>query len=142
MIVASNWGCTDEWATTGSAIDDMGCVFISTPIAGRGWLGFNHPYDTESQLKSLRLNIVGYPGDKTHGTMWGDTNQLTRVYDRQLKYAIDTYGGQSGAAVMTSKGEVVGVHNYGGSDGNLASRITPAVKTLFQKWWQKSGSTP
>ena len=140
-IEASNWGCTDEWSQTGSQVDDMGCIFINQPIPGRGWLGFDHPYNTDSQLLQLKLHVMGYPGDKPTGTMWGDSNQLTRVYDRQLKYAIDTMGGQSGAAVMTSTGEVVGIHNYGANDGNLCSRINPDVKAILHSWWKLSGST-
>jgi hypothetical protein len=46
-------------------------------------------------------------------------------------------GGQSGAPVyIKSAGKrwVVGIHNYGASTGNSATRVTAAVVANFKKW--------
>ncbi|MFM7039831.1 MAG: trypsin-like serine peptidase [Planctomycetaceae bacterium] len=135
---AVNWGCTSEWAQRADAALDFGCIFIREGLQDLGKFGFDHPYGTDEQLMSLRLHIVGYPFDREGGgAQYGDARQLSRVYPNQLRYAIDTAGGQSGAPVFTSDGWVVGIHNYGGAE-NLATRINPSVKRTLFTWLQRS----
>ena len=60
VIIASNWGCTNAWADSENAEeDDMGCVMFKDPIPkSRGWLGFNHPYETREQLLDLKYSVL------------------------------------------------------------------------------------
>ena len=137
-VTAVNWGCTSEWAQRGDQALDFGCIFVRQNLTEFGRFGFDHPYATEEQLMSLRLHIVGYPHDREGGeAQYGAARQLSRVYQQQLRYAIDTAGGQSGAPVFTSDGWVVGIHNYGGSE-NLATRITSPVKQTLFSWLKLS----
>lgn len=137
-VTAVNWGCTSEWADRADAALDFGCIFIRQNLSEFGRFGFDHPYSLDQQLMSLRLHIVGYPFDLEGGeAQYGAAQQLSRVYPTQLRYAIDTAGGQSGAPVFTSDGWVVGIHNYGGSE-NLATRITPSVKGTLFSWLKRS----
>ncbi len=137
-VSAVNWGCTRDWAERADAALDFGCIFIRQDLGEFGRFGFDHPYATREQLMSLKLHIVGYPFDRDNGeAQYGDARQLSNVYPTQLRYAIDTAAGQSGAPVFTSDGWVVGIHNYGGNE-NLATRITPSVKGTLFSWLKRS----
>ncbi len=88
-------------------------------------------------LKALEVNVYGYPGDKTAGTLWGTDRKLSQVTPKRLIYDLSTYGGQSGAPVFYKDGEsrtVVGIHNYGDVSGNSATRITDEVFDHIEAW--------
>jgi V8-like Glu-specific endopeptidase len=65
--------------------------------------------------------IAGYPGDKIPGTMWNGCYALPNgVDDEILYYVIDTYAGQSGAAVRArfarfqdGVSRIIGIHVAG-----------------------------
>ena len=68
--------------------------------------------------------------DSTHQFYHAD--RVKQVEDRVLTYDLDTSGGQSGSALYVRDAEsgkriVIGVHTMGDTDGNSATRITPAI---------------
>lgn len=92
------------------------------------------------------FHVVGYPGDKPLGTMWGHATPLSHVRPRVLEYLIDTYGGNSGGPVFNFNPQaapqdqycVLGIHNYGDLAGNSATRITRDVFENIKRWVARS----
>lgn len=89
--------------------------------------------------------VLGYPGDKTFGTLWGGAGQVDSSLTLRTRYRIDTYGGQSGGVVVRADGArnndcqgacAIAVHAYGndGSGRNSGTRITQQVFDNFQLW--------
>jgi V8-like Glu-specific endopeptidase len=107
-----------------------------------GWFGYASRDD--DHLKSVTVNLAGYPGDggkagqQVDGSQWYNFRAVREVMDRQISYEIDTYGGQSGAPVweMTSNGSRYGlaIHTWGTSVANGATRITREVFDNIVLW--------
>jgi V8-like Glu-specific endopeptidase len=108
-----------------------------------GWFGFAARED--SQFSGITLNLSGYPGDggkagpeRQQGTQWFNSRAVEDVYEKQISYEIDTYGGQSGSPVweMTADGSRYGlaIHTWGTSVANGATRITREVFDMFIGW--------
>lgn len=96
---------------------------------------------SDSDLTGLRINVAGYPGDKPTGTMWWHHDRIANVGASTLSYLTDTAGGQSGAPAFVKRGEeriAVGIHNYGGSTSNSATRITAGVLANFELWMSQA----
>jgi glutamyl endopeptidase len=96
------------------------------------------------QLTQVKATIKGYPGNKPDGTMWEASGKLTiNDQDTQfLFYQISTYGGDSGAGVLSSLlGEtyIAGVHvagsnGPGGLNSNYAVRVSDEMLLNINKW--------
>jgi V8-like Glu-specific endopeptidase len=107
-----------------------------------GWFGYASRDD--DYLKSITLNLSGYPGDggklgqQVDGSQWYNFRGVKEVMDRQISYEIDTYGGQSGAPVWEMRADGgrygVGIHTWGTSVANGATRITRAVFDNIVLW--------
>jgi len=83
--------------------------------------------------------LAGYPGDKPFGELWGMSRKIASVTPQQLRYQIDTMGGQSGSPVYIKRNNqryVVGIHNYGGTTQNSATRITASIYQRLVAWRQ------
>lgn len=110
--------------------DDLG--------AQTGTLGFGSYSD--STLRSLYVNLSGYPSDRGSGReQWYMGGRIEDLSNRQIFYEIDTFGGQSGSAVYRiTDGQryAVGIHAYGvGSRPyNAATRITRPVFDNLLAW--------
>ena len=91
----------------------------------------------DSDLTGHKLNLSGYPSDKTRGTQWFHARALDSITARTLVYSIDTAGGQSGSPVWRlENGErhVVGIHTNGDISGNSATRIVAPVFDNIGRW--------
>ena len=107
-----------------------------------GWFGYSSRAD--DYLKSVTLNLAGYPGDggkapnQVDGSQWYHYRAVKDVLDKQITYEIDTYGGQSGAPVweMASDGSRYGVaiHTFGTPVNNGGTRITGDVFDNIVLW--------
>lgn len=107
-----------------------------------GWFGYSSKDD--DYLKSVTLNLSGYPGDggkagqQVDGSQWYNFRGVKEVMDRQISYEIDTYGGQSGAPVWEMRADGgrygVGIHTWGTSVANGATRITRDVFDNIVLW--------
>ncbi|HUE72726.1 MAG TPA: trypsin-like peptidase domain-containing protein [Pirellulaceae bacterium] len=92
---------------------------------------------SNSELTGQRVNVAGYPGDKPTGTMWWHHDKISSIDATTISYLTDTAGGQSGAAAFLKNGDeriAVGIHNYGASTGNSATRIANSVVANFDLW--------
>ena len=145
--------CRDLRSVTGWTQDnDSDCDYgaILLPADKRygdqlGWFGY--AVRDDDYLRQVTLNLSGYPGDggrtAEDGTQWFMSRAVKDVMARQISYEIDTYGGQSGSPVweMTSNGNRygVGIHTYGTSVSNGATRI---VSEVFQNIVGWAGEAP
>lgn len=105
-----------------------------------GWFGYTPRPD--DYFSGITLNLSGYPGDggktQIEGTQWFHARGIREVFERQISYEIDTFGGQSGGPVFetTSDGSRYGlaIHTWGTSVSNGATRITQDVFDNIIQW--------
>lgn len=133
---ATTWWVPDEWIDTGGQDDfDWGIVRLgSTTLSDQtGYLGISVLTDETLERPDIGPAIVGYPGDKPEGTLWGAmVDSFLWVDAFELIYDIDTYSGQSGSPILLLgdtefQGSIVGVHTWGGNLGNGGIRIDREV---------------
>ena len=97
--------------------------------------------------RSWYININGYPGDKAGKCMWHSHCKYvyTVNYGRQYRYLCDTAGGMSGSAVyvyFSSRSRIIyGVHAYGYSTHNRATRITRSHFNKLRSWIRYYGGS-
>jgi V8-like Glu-specific endopeptidase len=133
------------WTQDNNSDCDYGAILL--PADKRygdqlGWFGYAARDD--DYLRSVTLNLSGYPGDggkapnQEDGTQWYMSRGVKDVMAAQLTYEIDTYGGQSGSPVweMTASGDRygLGIHTWGTSVSNGATRITRDVFDNIVQW--------
>ncbi|MDQ5870933.1 MAG: trypsin-like serine protease [Acidobacteriota bacterium] len=136
VTVTTNIRSTQGWVNDGNPKLDYGAILLPTPLGDKvGWFGCANYSDSE--LQDAAANVSGYPGDKPDGTQWYDARTIAAVEPWNLHYDIDTYGGQSGSAVLRIVGGqrfAVGIHNYGGATTNSATRINASVLANIKSW--------
>ena len=124
------------WVDSGDENYDYAAVIIPVELGRRtGWYGFG-VFD-DATLEACVGNIAGYPGDKPSGTLWWDSHQIASVNATKVFYDIDSFGGQSGAAVYVIRdGKRIGVavHAYGGPVTNSGTRISQPVFQNLKTW--------
>jgi len=129
------------WVFDGNSDYDYGAIILPNDNLGDqvGW--FTHHVFSDSQV-GWTANLVGYPGDKSYGTLWTCAGPIQSATTHKLFYPIDTYGGQSGSPVWIYYSAApniragIAVHAYGtcGSGVNCGPRITGSVSSNFQYW--------
>ena len=137
--VATNFRSVHGWIDDGNRDYDYGAIILGEDCRYGDTLGwFGYQVHSDDDLKSLTVNISGYPGDKPAGTQWFLSGAIKSVSDRTFEYDIDTAGGQSGAPVWAAMNDgsryAVGVHTNGATDGNSATRITQEVFDNVTAW--------
>jgi glutamyl endopeptidase len=88
-------------------------------------------------LKTLGLNLAGYPGDKPSFSQWYTSEWIVEVEDRILRYSNDTMPGNSGSCPWVVQGGerfIVGVHTNGALTTNWATRVTSGVVRNVDAW--------
>lgn len=127
---ADDWWVPDQYAETGLGDWDWGIIKLGTDDLARqtGWFSVAVLSTEALEVPDFRPVIVGYPGDKPDGTMWGLIRPSFLAVDPfELYYDIDTAPGQSGSAIWSAQdgpdfGKIVGIHVRGGQT-NTGSRI-------------------
>jgi V8-like Glu-specific endopeptidase len=134
------------WVLSKSRNYDYGAIILPRTAAVSSQIGaFGFGSFSDSELRSMRLNTAGYPGDKPSGTMWFHGRKAKAVLPEILIYDIDTAGGQSGSPVWirnlsTRKRHIVAIHTNGAASGNSATRITKPVFDNLKKWRSDGGA--
>ena len=122
------------WTEDGDEKFDYGAIVLADPLGDQtGWFAFAAYAD----VTGFRGNISGYPGDKPAGTQWYDSRVIDSSTDRKIFYDIDSFGGQSGAAVyriLNGQRTAFGIHAYGGARVNSATRINRFVFDNLAAW--------
>ncbi len=143
-VTSTTFRSVGGWVNGKKPECDYGCVILPSGTAfpsNPGSFGFA-AFGTETLLAKTSV-LAGYPGDKPFAELWGDKRRLKTVTTKTLIYEIDTFGGQSGAPVyikINGQRFVVGIHNYGGSTSNSATRVTQDVYSRLQAWSQIGGT--
>jgi len=135
-VKAQTFWSVRGWTERGDQNQDYGAIILDTPLGvSTGWFGYGVYED--SRLDGTQAHVAGYPGDKPMGTLWHHSLPIASVSVPKVFYAIDTAGGQSGAAVYVLENNLpiaVAVHAYGGSVSNSGTRITPVVFQNLRQW--------
>jgi len=98
---------TKGWIDNKSTRYDMGAIKLDKPVT------FNE-FITPSIEDSNYGEICGYPGDRDNGLFqYRMTDNLVKKSGR-FYYDADTFGGQSGGALLKNRAVAIGIHNYGG----------------------------
>lgn len=126
------------WTNKKKRSHDYGAIILpSSAPYGRQLGYFGYANLSFFSLLGRRVNLSGYPADKTSGTQWWHARRIKVVTGRTLVYNIDSAGGQSGSPVWrlkNGKRHVVGIHTNGSSSGNSATRIVKPVFNNIKKW--------
>lgn len=127
------------WVNAKKPESDYGCIVLPQgSFNGRNLGSFGFGALSAQELVAKPAVLAGYPGDKPFAELWGMARKIKTVGPVTLGYDIDTMGGQSGAPLYIKRGNggrtVVGIHNYGASTGNSATRVTPAVAQRLLAW--------
>lgn len=141
VVASAELRASSAWTATGSQALDYGAILLDAAFtSGAGSSPDLHPVSVKSdlELSSADVYLSGYPGDKLFGTQWSDDDPVFMVQSERLHYNLDTFGGQSGSAVIDIADQTaVGIHNYGGCP-NRCTRITGAVKADLDAWLVES----
>ena len=125
--MASNAWVPQGWIDSHSAFWDWGVLRLGDSSMGNdvGWLEIGVLQSDSLNATNFHPVISGYPGDKDPGTQWiGTEPSFTNVTATHLYYRIDTYSGQSGAAIWRGNDSVVvGIHMGYTSGTNIGTRI-------------------
>ncbi|MGX5653476.1 trypsin-like serine peptidase [Geodermatophilus nigrescens] len=136
--VSTSFRSTQGWIRDGKADSDYGCVVLPPDaFPGQRFGSFGFGVFPPNVLLAKRAVLAGYPGDKPFAELWGMPFQIKTVEPQRLVYTADTAGGQSGSGVyvkINGKRYVVGIHNYGATSGNSATRVTEPVFRNLQAW--------
>jgi V8-like Glu-specific endopeptidase len=132
------------WYETGDEEFDWGAGKLDCNV-GQSVGFFGYWWQTAS-LNKILATIQGYPGDKADGTQWYHAQKIKATSEFQVFYPADTFGGQSGSPIFTTKTSgpcrgtcAFGIHAYGLHGGsphgnnNHGSRINEDVFDFFQE---------
>jgi V8-like Glu-specific endopeptidase len=126
------------WVTGKKPESDYGCIVLPTgSFNGRNLGSFAVGALSAADLVAKPAVLAGYPGDKPFAQLWGMARKIKTVSATTLTYDIDSMGGQSGAPLYIQRNgsrTVVGIHNYGASSGNSATRVTQGVAQRLIAW--------
>lgn len=126
------------WVNGRKPESDYGCIVLPNgAFGGRNLGSFAISAMSPQAIVAKPAVLAGYPGDKPFAEMWGMARRIKAVGPTTLGYDIDTMGGQSGAPVYIKRNgarTVVGIHNYGSSGGNSATRVTRPVARRLSAW--------
>ena len=136
--MATKFESNNGWINDRNSDYDYGVIILEKAAHPEiGWFSFASAPD--NYLNTNIANISGYPADRDRATrQYYHARKITRSSSRRIYYDIDTYGGDSGAAVWMNLGEnnrvAVGIHTNGSSTSNFGTRITEEVFKNLQNW--------
>lgn len=149
-VTAKKFRCVQAWKENQNSPYDLGGILLPAdhPFGDLGFFGCD-AFDDQT-LMETELTVGGYPGqdpdtpqfNKPKNTLWYDKGNCFDVASTNLKYTMDTQGGQSGGVVYfpgDNGPTAVGVHTAGSTQSNFAVRITPQVLALFKQWAKEAG---
>lgn len=123
-----------QWTGSTNYDYDYGIITLASNIGqAAGWHGYAY---FSSGTSGLAMGVYGYPADRDSGLYQYGAYDYVRTYTtNRLYYYADTYGGQSGGAVIsrgsTYNDYLFGIHsgsNYVGSTlYNRATRMTSGI---------------
>ncbi len=132
-----DWWVPDEWyANPGDVEFDWGIITLADSALSTMAGSFNIASHLTSTLQrpDYQPAMIGYPGDKSLGTMWmGAKPAFLSATDTHLLHEIDTFSGQSGSAIFSVNfdqyflGYISAIHTNGATSFNFGRRVTSEV---------------
>jgi len=122
---------------------DYGAIKLDgSPGNNTGWFGYRTTNGDDLDPVGKSATVSGYPGDKTIGTMWKDSDNINQALEYLLLYQIDTYDGQSGSSVYRNYSDTgqtaIAIHTGSlSSPYNRGTRITLDVFDNIDNWKDK-----
>ncbi len=104
-----------------------------------GWAGFKSvtgPGALNQLDTSIEIEMIGYPGDKTFGTLWSVACEAT-IEKGFWSYYCDTFYGMSGSAIFaknSSENIIIGIHSFGSPLKNGGLLIDSQTYNLILQW--------
>ena len=118
------------WTDSGNSEYDMAAIKLDSSLGKKtGTLPV-----TSSMKVNDKIETSGYPGDKGGNVQYKSAGVLKELTERHLRYEMDTNPGQSGSSVRNSENKVIGVHTFGSSEYNGATRLN-ALNVDYIKHW-------
>lgn len=130
LILPTGWTENCDYTTTDEELAthdyDWAIVVLNTNIGNNsGWLSVKK-YDNYLNLFNLNATIIGYPSTVNDGQtdvyglyQYTSSGIIDTAYSKRIEYTIDTSSGESGAPILNSSNEVIGVH--GGYRSSLSN---------------------
>lgn len=130
-----------QWERSFDSALDYGALKLAEPI-GRQLGFFNIGVLSPRSAVSRIVNVAGYSADKPGRQLWTHADAVVSANRNELFYRIDTYPGASGSPVVfiNRGGEpfAIGIHNRGGSNSNMATRINNDLTgPQIRQWMQE-----
>lgn len=122
----------DYWLH-GETRSDYALLVFREPIGHRlGWMAFG-----TRESGSFYGKIMGYPLDKTFGTLWQARCPIS-LNGSQITHQCDTVEGMSGSPLYVEEAIpfLLGLHTHGGIDTNGGKRITEKMFRVLQAWFE------
>lgn len=123
---AAKMYATKEWVNNASTRYDMGAIKLTKDVKHSDVISVTTTDANEA-------SVCGYPGDRDTGIFQYRMRDMVTKKNGRFYYQIDTFGGQSGAPLLTNAHTAIGIHNYGGCD-NKASDLTNAFIDKIDTW--------
>ncbi len=130
-LTATSFRVPSGWSDDQDNDYDYGAIILPSPLHKAGTLEILSMSDEE--LNSSTINVIGYPGDKPSGTLWGSSGEISAVSERRLGYDADTFGGMRGSPLVLlgdDVNKVLGVHTSSGSATRGIRFTTDVIQTI------------
>lgn len=124
-----------DWKRNNAKQFDYALLILQSSIGNEtGWLGFG----VDEDLSAEEVSILGYPGEKTFGTLWRSRCPLLNISPQWLDYECETEAGMSGSPIIhyvkeTQNNLIVGIHALGGNF-NSGVRINSKIYKQLNQW--------
>ena len=136
QVPAAGMRCDPRWraGNTDPSLD-YGVLILDDPAPGRqvGWFDLE-AYD-DSRLRSLQVQICGYPFRGGGRAQFSNQGQFQDVRTQALRYRFATVRGMSGAPVFAKVGDkyvAVGIHTASDPQGDSARRIDAGLRQFLR----------
>jgi V8-like Glu-specific endopeptidase len=129
------------WTNSHSSSYDYAMIVLSSPVGySTGWMGYGY----DNSTWAMNVNINGYPGDKTSGTMWHEYCGMYTYWSnsRRVYHYCDTAPGMSGSGMYryissNNSRTIYAVHTNGSGGGSTNSGLRINNDVYWNLFWWK-----
>lgn len=124
-----------KWTENSNEKYDYAVLVLNSSLGNKtGYFGTHYTFWS---LKGKNVTITGYPGEY-YREQYSISGSIKKCNSHKLYYDMDTTGGQSGCPVYWYTSDhgyqAIGIHAYGSSSLNSATRITSSMFDFFESF--------